>query len=100
MSGNSDTCDGRQTIQRRVFEQARAIVAENASMAADEIRLEHRLEEDLGCDSLDLVEITMEVEEQFDISVPDEVAERIKTVKDVVDGVMPFIDRPEQLTER
>ena len=100
MPSDSNTCGATLSTHERIFHEVRTIVAESVATPAEQILPEHRLEEDLGCDSLDLVEITMEVEEQFDISVPDEVAERIKTVKDVVDGVMPFIDRPEQLTER
>ncbi len=42
-----------------------------------------------------MVEITMEVEEHFDINVPDEVSDRIRSVADVVDGVVRFVDKTE-----
>lgn len=52
-----------------------------------EISLESRLVEDLGGDSLDMLELIMSLEERFGIEVPDEDAEHIKTVRDVVDYV-------------
>jgi len=48
---------------------------------------------DLGCDSLDVIEITMEVEEHFDVTVPDEASERIDTVGQIADGVLELRGR-------
>jgi acyl carrier protein len=47
--------------------------------------------EDLGCDSLDVVEISMELEEHFDISIPNEFGDSAKTVGDAVDGIMRLL---------
>jgi acyl carrier protein len=76
----------------QVFEAVKAIVAEHATFSATEIRPEHHLENDLGCDSLDIVEISMEIEEHFDISIPDdELSERGMTVGAIVEGVMQLL---------
>ena len=62
--------------------------------APEKILERHALVEDLGCDSLLLVEIAMEAEEQFGIPVPDEFLERIRTVGDVADGVLELLGQP------
>ena len=56
------------------------IVAEHATVGIEKIREGHDLEKDLGCDSLDIVDIGMEIEEHFDITIPDEVSERARNV--------------------
>ena len=53
----------------------------------EEIKYSARFVEDLGADSLDLVELTMEIEKKFSISIPDDVVENLNTVGDVVDYV-------------
>jgi len=68
------------------------IIIEQLDVEKSQLTPEARLEEDLGADSLDVMEITMAVEGQFDISVSDEAAERISTVGDVLEalsGLMP-----------
>lgn len=62
-------------------------MAEQLGATSEQIREEHLLEEDLGCDSLTMVEITMEVEEHFDISISDEQADQVRRVGDIVEGV-------------
>lgn len=52
---------------------------------APEFEPTHRLQEDLGCDSLDVIELTMAVEEEFGIWIDDEEGEALRTVQDVVD---------------
>jgi acyl carrier protein len=69
----------------------RQIVGAYTEIASETIQEEHNLEADLGCDSLDVVEISMEVEEHFGISVPDEIEEQGRTVRDVVDGVLHLL---------
>ena len=76
-----------------VLKQVKEIVAQYASMTPDQIQEKHALIEDLGCDSLDIIEITMEVEEQFDISVPDEGQEDLRTVGDIADGVVLLLTK-------
>ena len=70
---------------------SKRIVAEFSNTKPDEIQENHLLFEDLGWDSLDLVECTMEIEEEFDISVPDDRTERIKTVGNIVNGVLAIL---------
>lgn len=91
MSIDRSLSDGVQSSRERILSEVKAIVAGYGSGWADEIREDHRLVEDLGCDSLDQVEITMEVEEHFDVSVPDEFAERVRTVGDIADGVLQLL---------
>ena len=53
-------------------------------MEADEVSIDSTFIDDLGADSLDIVELIMAFEEEFNIEIPDEAAEKIKTVQDVV----------------
>jgi acyl carrier protein len=75
-----------------VLEEVRQIVAERAGRSADKIKETDFLEQDLGLDSLDLVEVVMEVEEEFDVTVADEVANNVRTVGHIVDGVMSLLE--------
>jgi acyl carrier protein len=77
--------------REQILEAVKSIVAEHATLSAEKIREEHHLLNDLGCDSLDIVDITMEVEDHFDISVPDEVSERSPTVGAIVEGVAELL---------
>ena len=65
------------------FEKVRDIVVEQLGVEADEVAIESTFIDDLGADSLDIVELIMAFEE-FGIEIPDEAAEKIKTVQDVV----------------
>jgi len=84
-------CPDRETV----VAQVRQIVAEQMGIALEMIQESSHLETDLQFDSLDRVEIVMELEEHFDISVPDEVADEIRTVGDIVDGVMRLLEKAE-----
>ncbi|KUK34848.1 MAG: Acyl carrier protein [Caldanaerobacter subterraneus] len=68
-----------------IFEKVRDIVAEQLGIDPEEITMESSFIDDLGADSLDIVELIMALEEEFDIEIPDEDAEKIKTVGDVVE---------------
>jgi acyl carrier protein len=61
----------------------RAIVAEQLGVDIAEIVSESKILDDLGADSLDVVELVMTLEDEFDIEVPDEAAEAIRTIADV-----------------
>jgi len=65
-------------------EQVKAIVAEKLGVNADQVKSESSFVDDLGADSLDTVELVMAFEEKFNIEIPDEDAEKMKTVKDAV----------------
>ena len=61
------------------------IIAEQLGVEEDEITLDTSFKEDLGADSLDLFELTMALEEQYDIEIPAEELEDLETVNDVVE---------------
>ena len=66
------------------FEKVRDITVEQLSVDADEVKMESTFIDDLGADSLDVVELVMALEEKFDIEIPDTDAEKIVTVKDAM----------------
>ncbi len=71
------------TIEQKV----KSIIAENLGVSEDEIKPTSSFIEDLGADSLDIVELVMQMEEQFEVEIPDEEAEHIKTVQDAVNFI-------------
>ena len=73
--------------QTETFERVKAIVAEQLSVEAEKIKPQSVFMDDLGADSLDTVELVMALEEAFEIEIPDEDAEKIKTVQDTVDYI-------------
>ncbi|MBR6013898.1 MAG: acyl carrier protein [Selenomonadaceae bacterium] len=66
------------------FEQVKKIVVDQLGSDPDEVQMTSTFVDDLGADSLDIVELIMAFEEEFNIEIPDEKAEKIKTVEDVV----------------
>ncbi len=70
-----------------VFERIREVLAERLSVEQTDITEEANFQEDLGADSLDLVEMIMELEDQFGIKIPDEDAQDIQTVGQAVEYV-------------
>lgn len=68
-----------------MFEKVRKIIAEQLGIEEDEITMESSFIDDLGADSLDIVELIMALEEEFDLEIPDSEAEKITTVGDVVE---------------
>ncbi|MBQ9714975.1 MAG: acyl carrier protein [Clostridia bacterium] len=67
-----------------IFEKIRKLLAEQINISEDEIKMESDIINDLGADSLDVVEMLMAVETEFNVTVPDEVAMEMKTIGDVV----------------
>jgi acyl carrier protein len=70
-----------------IFEKVRDIISEQLGVDADEISMESSFMDDLGADSLDIVELIMALESEFDMEIPDEDAEKISIVSDVVDYI-------------
>ena len=70
-----------------VFEDVRKVIVEIKDLPEDSITLESRFVEDLEADSLDIVEMLMSLEELYDIEIPEEVAEHMKTVQEVVEYI-------------
>lgn len=67
-----------------VFEKVAAILAEQLDVNADEITLATELVDDLGADSLDLVDLVMTLEDEFDMEISDDDIESVRTVGDIV----------------
>jgi acyl carrier protein len=77
--------------REHVLEQVRQLVAEQIALPPGVVREEHDLVADLGYDSLDVVELAMELEEHFEITVPDTMSEQARTVGQIADGVMQVL---------
>ena len=71
------------TIEQKV----KTIIADQLGVGEDEIKITSSFIEDLGADSLDIVELVMAMEEEFEVEIPDEEAENIKTVQDAINYV-------------
>ena len=67
------------------------ILVEQLGVQASQLTPDARLEEDLGADSLDIAEIIMNVDERFDVCVPDEMAERVDTVGDLFEALAELL---------
>ena len=67
-----------------VFEKIRTMLCDQFDLAEDSVTLESSIVDDLGADSLDVVDLIMSLEEEFDIEIPDEEIENIKLVDDLV----------------
>lgn len=67
-----------------VFDKIKDIIVEQLDVEEDAVTMEASITEDLGADSLDVVDFVMSIEESFDVEIPDEEVENIKTVGDIV----------------
>ena len=67
-----------------VFEKLREIISEQLEISEELITMESNIRDDFDADSLDLVDIVMSVEDEFDVEVPEDAVEKMKTVGDVV----------------
>lgn len=79
--------------RERVMQEVKQIVGEHMNIAPEQIQESSHLENDLGCDSLDVVEITMKIEEHFDITVPDDLGQQIQTIGSITDGVLQLLEQ-------
>lgn len=70
-----------------MFEKVKKIIVEQLGVDEDDIAMESSFIDDLGADSLDIVELIMALEEEFDLEIPDSEAERITTVGDAVEYI-------------
>jgi acyl carrier protein len=67
-----------------IFDEVKEVVVEQLNVSPDEVKEDSKFADDLGADSLDVVELVMSLEEKFDIEIPDEEAENIATVADAI----------------
>jgi len=94
MTTERDMTDEARPSREQVLQDVKRIVAEQMGLVPETIRERDALINDLGCDSLDVVEITMEVEDHFDLCVSDEMQEKIRTIGDVTGGVLQLLGEP------
>ncbi len=73
--------------KERVFDKVKDIIVEQLGVEEDEVTLESSFVEDLGADSLDIVELIMALEEEFGLEIPDDEAEKIGIVNDAVEYI-------------
>lgn len=73
--------------EHMVFEKVKKIIVEQLGVEEDDVTMEASFIDDLGADSLDIVELIMALEEEFDLEIPDSEAEKIKTVGDAVEYI-------------
>jgi len=69
------------------FDKVKQISVEQLGVEEDDVTMESTFIDDLGADSLDIVELIMAFEEEFNIEIPDEIAEKMKAVKDAVEYI-------------
>ena len=74
--------------EQKAFEDVKKVVVEQLGVSESEVNKESSFVDDLGADSLDTVELVMALEEAFSMEIPDEEAEKIKTVGDTVSYVL------------
>jgi acyl carrier protein len=76
-----------EMTKKEIYERVRGLLAEQLSIEEDTIEMSSNFIDDLNADSLDIVELIMTLEQEFNLSIPDEEAERIRTVGDAVDFI-------------
>ena len=81
------------TPHPEVVAKVKSIICEQLGVAEDEVKMESKFIDDLGADSLDIVELVMAFEEEFETEIPDEDAEQIKTVGDAISYVQAFVEK-------
>lgn len=77
-------------MDQEIFEKVKVLVSEELKVKIDEVQPDSDFVKDLNADSLDVVEFIMALEDKFEIKIPDEAAEKIKTVKDVVQYIAEY----------
>ena len=73
--------------KEKVFEKVKGIIVDQLGVEEEEVTIEASFIEDLGADSLDIVELIMALEEEFGLELPDDEAEKIATVNDAVEYI-------------
>ena len=78
--------------QEEIFEKVKGIIVEQLGVSETAVTMEASFIDDLGADSLDIVELIMALEEEFDTEIPDSDAEKVVTVGDVVDYIKDHLE--------
>jgi acyl carrier protein len=92
-SGSKGTPISGGIIVASVEERVIEIVCENLAVSKDQVNRTTSFVDDIGADSLDIVELIMELEEEFEITIPDDQAEKIKTVGEAIDYIQREIEK-------
>ncbi|MEM8641349.1 MAG: acyl carrier protein [Cyanobacteria bacterium P01_G01_bin.54] len=71
-------------MAKTIFERIQGVITDQLEVSAEEVKPESNFADDLGADSLDIVELVMALEEEFDVEIPDDAAEGIDTVEKAV----------------
>ena len=79
--------------REELLKKIKAIVADKLSISEDQVTEEASFIDDLGADSLDTVELVMALEDEFDLDIPDEDAEKMTTVGKAIDYVLEFLQK-------
>lgn len=74
-------------LETEIFEKLKEIIVEQLGVEENAVKPEATFVEDLSADSLDIVELVMGIEDEFEIEIPDQAAENIVTVQDVIDYI-------------
>ncbi|MCK4931174.1 MAG: acyl carrier protein [Candidatus Aminicenantes bacterium] len=77
--------------REELLKKIKAIIADKLSISEDQVTEEASFIDDLGADSLDTVELVMALEDEFDLDIPDEDAEKMTTVGKAIDYVLAFL---------
>ena len=67
-----------------IFDKVKAIIADQLGVDENTIEMESSIVEDLGADSIDAIDLILSIQEEFDVEIPDEAVEGIKTISDIV----------------
>lgn len=70
-----------------MFDKLKELIVENLGVSEEDVKLESKLIEDLGADSLDAVELSMAIEDEFDVQIDDEEFQQLSTVEDILKAI-------------
>lgn len=70
-----------------IFDKIKELIVDQLGVDEDEVTAEANIQDDLGADSLDIVDLIQTIEDEYDLSIPDEAVEEIKTVNDIVNYI-------------
>ena len=73
--------------EKEIFDKVQTIISEQLGVEKSQVTKDANFANDLGADSLDVVELVMAIEEAFNIEIPDDAAEKIQTIKDAIDFI-------------
>ena len=74
-------------VDNEIFERVKKVIVDHLSVNESKVTIDSNFIDDLGADSLDTVELVMSFEEEFGVEIPDEHAEKIRTVKDTIEYI-------------